>query len=344
MKKITFEQLNRLVKESGDSAKRELEVVSVDKFARGMPTKDGTKKMFVITFALDGDKATQEAKVWALTEDEAIQQLLDHYNAIRTDIPMFEGKFHVPNKLRAGKTLIVATYPVEGDKRKLYKMIVKDDISHAAIDRLSTRLINQMLRDPEIQNGIPNDCREGAEVQVFHGEKADIAQDFITLGNDLRWLNTDVQKEYLRRLDAGIAKVDEKMKNKLPKDKKVVGKKTGSVTLDIPHDRSSKGFSQGAVEVNGKFYAVDLQWFDEPSQWGIGNGRISRLLVTSDDEDGKWVIHYDRGWDVRPKDAETRAILKAILQEFDPDNELFMLNENTKITLTIGQLKKLMKG
>lgn len=202
--------------DEGDSTKRELEVVSVDKFARGMPTKDGTKKMFVITFALDGDKATQEAKVWALSEDEAIQQLLDHYNAIRTDIPMFE----------------------EGKK----------------------------------------------------------------------------------------------------------GKKMGEVKLEIPHDRSSKGFSQGAAEVNGKFYAVDMQWFDEPSQWGIGNGRISRLLVTSDDEDGKWVIHYDRGWDVRPKDAETRAILKAILQEFDPDNELFMLNENTKITLTIGQLKKLMKG
>lgn len=202
--------------DEGNSEKRELAIDSVEMDARGMPTKNGTKHRFMVKFSLDGDKEVKKAQVWAFTEDEAIQQLLDHYNAIRTDIPMFE----------------------EGKK----------------------------------------------------------------------------------------------------------GKKMSEVKLEIPHDRSPKGFSQGAVEVNGKFYAVDMQWFDEPSQWGIGNGRISRLLVTSDDEDGKWVIHYDRGWDVRPKDAETKAILKAILQEFDPDNELFMLNENTKITLTIGQLKKLMKG
>lgn len=92
-------------KETDESEKRELEVVSVDKFARGMPTKDGTKKMFVITFALDGDKATHEAKVWALSEDEAIQALLDKYDAVRTDIPLFEGKKRLSESTKVTLTL-----------------------------------------------------------------------------------------------------------------------------------------------------------------------------------------------------------------------------------------------
>ena len=87
---LTLGQLRKLVKESEGTEKRELEIVSVDKFSRGMPTKDGTKKMYVIKFSLDGDKKTQEAKVWALTEDEAVQKLLDEYNAVRIDVPMFE--------------------------------------------------------------------------------------------------------------------------------------------------------------------------------------------------------------------------------------------------------------
>ena len=87
---LTLGQLRKLVKESEGTEKQELEIVSIDKFSRGMPTKDGTKKMYVIKFALDGDKNTQEAKVWALTEDEAVQKLLDEYNAVRTDVPMFE--------------------------------------------------------------------------------------------------------------------------------------------------------------------------------------------------------------------------------------------------------------
>lgn len=88
-----------------ESGKRELAVDSVEKDARGIPTKNGTKHRFVIKFSLDGDIETQTGKVWAFTEDEAIQKLLDQYDAIRTDVPLFEGKKNLSESTKVTLTL-----------------------------------------------------------------------------------------------------------------------------------------------------------------------------------------------------------------------------------------------
>ena len=50
----------------------------------------------------------------------------------------------------------------------------------------------------------------------------------------------------------------------------------------------------GELEYNGATYKVRAKVFDEPSRYGINNGRISKLWVK---EDGyPVVIDYDRGW------------------------------------------------
>ena len=70
-----------------------------------------------------------------------------------------------------------------------------------------------------------------------------------------------------------------------------------------------------ADEAGGRTYRVQVKWFDEPSRFGIRNGRVSKLFVAGAGEGT--LLNYDRGWDVRPRNAAARAILKAVLAEFN---------------------------
>ena len=48
--------------------------------------------------------------------------------------------------------------------------------------------------------------------------------------------------------------------------------------------------------INGYEYWV--KHFDEGSEFGINGGRISKLAIR--DQQGRWLVNYDRGWDQRP--------------------------------------------
>ena len=71
----------------------------------------------------------------------------------------------------------------------------------------------------------------------------------------------------------------------------------------------------GRAMVNGKTYKIQLVRFDEPSQYGIRQGRISKLWVA--EAGNEPIINFDRGWDVRPKTAEAKALLAAIIKKFN---------------------------
>jgi len=88
-----------------------------------------------------------------------------------------------------------------------------------------------------------------------------------------------------------------------------------ATTLNVARERNDFGWSLGTAEAGGKTYRVQIKWFDEPSQFGIRNGRVSKLFVAGAGEGT--VLNYDRGWDVRPRNAAARAILKAVLEEFN---------------------------
>ena len=88
-----------------------------------------------------------------------------------------------------------------------------------------------------------------------------------------------------------------------------------AATLHVARDRNDFGWSLGTAEAGGKTYRIDIKWFDEPSQFGIRNGHVSKLFVAGAGEGT--VINYDRGWDIRPRNARAKAILKAVLKEFN---------------------------
>ena len=71
----------------------------------------------------------------------------------------------------------------------------------------------------------------------------------------------------------------------------------------------------GRATVNGKTYKIQMVRFDEPSQYGIRRGHISKLWVSETDHEA--IINYDRGWDVRPKTETAKAILAAIIKQFN---------------------------
>ena len=54
--------------------------------------------------------------------------------------------------------------------------------------------------------------------------------------------------------------------------------------------------------------------YDEPSIYGIEEGRISKLTVK---RDGREIINYDRGWDLEPQTDADRKILAMILAKYN---------------------------
>ena len=88
------------------------------------------------------------------------------------------------------------------------------------------------------------------------------------------------------------------------------------VHLEIDHKRDANGWTTGYIGVGDNCYYVEIKYFDEPSRFGIKGGRISKLWV-SDEDTKEEILWYERGWVTKPQDPESKAILKAILKEFN---------------------------
>ena len=67
--------------------------------------------------------------------------------------------------------------------------------------------------------------------------------------------------------------------------------------------------------VNDKEFCIMLVRFEEPSNYGIRQGRISKLWMNN--VDCSEFINYDRGWDMRPVSTEAKAVLAAIIKKFN---------------------------
>ena len=67
---------------------------------------------------------------------------------------------------------------------------------------------------------------------------------------------------------------------------------------------------------NGKIdgYEYWVKSYDEPSIYGIDEGRVSKLTVK---RDGREIMNYDRGWDLEPKTDADREVLAKILAKYN---------------------------
>ena len=64
--------------------------------------------------------------------------------------------------------------------------------------------------------------------------------------------------------------------------------------------------------INGYLFSIKV--FEEPSEYGINEGRISKLEIS---KTGKILCSYDRGWDIRPEGEEVKAVYQEILKRFN---------------------------
>ena len=67
-------------------------------------------------------------------------------------------------------------------------------------------------------------------------------------------------------------------------------------------------------EMNG--YTFYVKHYEEGSEYGIENGRISKLEIR---KDGSTLVNYDRGWDIRlaETDKAVKEVYDAIIAEFN---------------------------
>lgn len=68
------------------------------------------------------------------------------------------------------------------------------------------------------------------------------------------------------------------------------------------------------VEMNGINYKCEVKHYEEPSQFGINCGKISKLFI----KDGfKVICGYDREWFRKPTDETVKAIFNQLVEEFN---------------------------
>ena len=71
---------------------------------------------------------------------------------------------------------------------------------------------------------------------------------------------------------------------------------------------------EGTIKIGRSIFQYWVKHYDEPSHFGIGNGRISKLMIK---RGGEIVCNYDRGWDIKPVDEDTEFALAILLKDFN---------------------------
>ena len=100
----------------------------------------------------------------------------------------------------------------------------------------------------------------------------------------------------------------EKNRPELKPKRAVIEKEPTRPHIGIDTKLTSEGTQQGRVRPGNFDY--DAKVFFEPSGNGIDNSQVSKLSVR--DARGKEVVHYDRGWDLKPEPGSPEA--KAVKQ------------------------------
>ena len=68
----------------------------------------------------------------------------------------------------------------------------------------------------------------------------------------------------------------------------------------------------GSIKAGSSIIHFCIKVFEERSQYGIDQGRISKLTLKRDD---KIIANFDRGWDVEPVDLDAEIAVAILLKE-----------------------------
>ncbi len=61
-------------------------------------------------------------------------------------------------------------------------------------------------------------------------------------------------------------------------------------------------------------YDFCIKHYEVGSPYGICKGRISKLEIR---KQGKILVNYDRGWDMKPEGSELTDVYKEMLKQYD---------------------------
>ena len=71
---------------------------------------------------------------------------------------------------------------------------------------------------------------------------------------------------------------------------------------------------EGTIKIGRSIFQYWVKHYDEPSHFGIGNGRISKLMLK---RNGRIVYNYDRGEDIEPQTTEAEKALAILIYQFN---------------------------
>jgi hypothetical protein len=73
-------------------------------------------------------------------------------------------------------------------------------------------------------------------------------------------------------------------------------------------------WTNGVIKIDKTSVTFSVKHFEEPSELGIDEGRISKLELRVK---GKIVANYDRGWDVESSDDAVVKALQYVLATYN---------------------------
>ncbi len=73
-------------------------------------------------------------------------------------------------------------------------------------------------------------------------------------------------------------------------------------------------FKEGSMEQDGRIFRYEIKHFDEPSEYGIDGGRISKLEIMDGE---RTVAKYERGWDIRPSSKSAKASVDLLMKKYN---------------------------
>ena len=90
-----------------------------------------------------------------------------------------------------------------------------------------------------------------------------------------------------------------------------VARRTSTNAVTITRDNRKEDYWIHGTVGDFKFEA---KMFDEGSVYGIDHGRVSKLwMVRALPNNGREIVSYERGWDVRPKSPEAKAAFSELM-------------------------------
>jgi hypothetical protein len=75
-----------------------------------------------------------------------------------------------------------------------------------------------------------------------------------------------------------------------------------------------KMWSKGIIEIDGTKVSYEVKHFEEGSDFGIGGGRISKLVCLANE---KTILHYERGWNKKPQTKLGKKAYKILKKKYN---------------------------